>query len=334
MKKIINELPIKTTNSFKVNDLTIELEDNIKSIYHGYDTNINLIDETNIINSQMGLTFDQGTIITMNIDQTIKEPVLLNYHFNSGDNLIEEIIINVSDGCSASLIFNYDSDENDYFHFLKHHIILKDNANLKVSVVNMINNHSKSIITVENDVLNNANLTYNLIDLGGNTKISSSYGNTYNNANNYLNVVYLGTNNDLIDTNYYYINQDKNSNNIIKVEGILKDNATKTFKGTIKFISGSTNSNGAELENVLLLSDNCKSISAPILLCDEENVTGSHAASSGKLSEDKIFYLMSRGITRKDAVNMLVMANIKPIIDNIDNEEIINSITTYLLSVL
>lgn len=334
MKKIINELPIKTTNSFKVNDLTIELEDNIKSIYHGYDTNINLFNETNIINSQMGLTFDQGTIITINIDQTIKEPVLLNYHFNNGDSLIEEIVINVSEGCSASLIFNYDSDDLEYFHFLKHNITLKDNANLKVSVVNMINNQSKSIITIENEVLNNANLIYNLIDLGGNTKISSSYGNTYQNANNNLNVVYLGTNNDLIDTNYYYINHESNTTNTINVEGILTDTAKKTFKGTIKFISGSTNSNGHEKENVLLLSDKCESLSAPILLCDEENVSGSHAASSGKLSEEKLFYLMSRGISKKDATNLLVMANIKPIINRIEDEEIINSITNYLLSVL
>ena len=59
-----------------------------------------------------------------------------------------------------------------------------------------------------------------------------------------------------------------------------------------------------------------------MLLCHEEDVEGAHGVSSGKVDEEKVFYLMTRGITRKDAEKLIIKANFNKIIELIKDEDI------------
>ena len=59
-----------------------------------------------------------------------------------------------------------------------------------------------------------------------------------------------------------------------------------------------------------------------MLLCHEEDVEGAHGVSSGKVDEKKVFYLMCRGIERKDAEKLIIKANFNKIIETIEDEDI------------
>ncbi len=55
----------------------------------------------------------------------------------------------------------------------------------------------------------------------------------------------------------------------------------------------------------MLLSDKAKSIALPMLLCTEDDVEGNHSTASGKVDNKELFYIMSRGLSYKEAVNLL-----------------------------
>lgn len=337
MKYRINKLPIKTTNSFKINDLEIDLDPNLKSTYTGYQVSSDAlkvdISKLPTLNSHIGYEVKDATKINMVIDQDYHQPVILNYCFTFDNHLFEEVNITVLKNVTANLILNYESDNNlAHNHYLKIVINIENNASLNLSVVNLLNKEATSLISIESNVLEHATLTTNLYEIGGLVKISNAYGNTFKDATNNLNVIYLGYDHDLIDCNYYYLNNSHNSSNIIKVEGLLNDYAKKTFRGTIKFISGATSSLGNEKENVLLLSNDVISTSAPLLLCDEEDVLGSHSVSSGRLDLEKIYYLMSRGLTKKEAANMLVMSSINPLLFNLNDKALMDKITNEIFN--
>ena len=76
----------------------------------------------------------------------------------------------------------------------------------------------------------------------------------------------------------------------------------------------------------MMLSEKARAKAMPVLLCEEDDVSGEHAASSGKIDENKLFYLMSRGLSYEDAKILIVRAAFNPIIDLIGNEEIIEEI--------
>ena len=76
----------------------------------------------------------------------------------------------------------------------------------------------------------------------------------------------------------------------------------------------------------MLLSNKAKSIALPMLLCTEEDVEGNHSTASGKVDAKQLFYLMTRGLSYKEAVKLIVKANFQKIIDRINDEELRNVI--------
>ena len=139
-------------------------------------------------------------------------------------------------------------------------------------------------------------------------------------AENDLKTIYLGTDNQLKDINYIAELRGKKTNVDIDVQGALAESAKKNFKGTIDFKSGCKKSKGNENEFCMLLSDKAKSIALPMLLCSEDDVEGNHSTASGKVDNKILFYVMSRGLSYKEAVKLLVKSNFTTIIDRISDE--------------
>ena len=63
-----------------------------------------------------------------------------------------------------------------------------------------------------------------------------------------------------------------------------------------------------------------------MLLCHEENVEGAHGVASGKIDEKKLFYIMSKGISKKEAEKLIIKANFNKILNNIEDEKLKNEI--------
>ena len=116
----------------------------------------------------------------------------------------------------------------------------------------------------------------------------------------------------------------------LAIKGALADRAQKTCKVTIDFKRGSSTSKGSEEEYVTLLSDDIKNVAVPILLCTEDDVEGIHAASAGKIDEDILFYIMSRGFSESEAKRLILESKFAETIDLIENEEIRKRVYTTL----
>ena len=167
--------------------------------------------------------------------------------------------------------------------------------------------------------------------MGGKVRLSNILTDLNSSNSSFdLNNLYLGLNKDIIDMNYLVnLNKSYTNSNMV-VEGILNDNSKKSFKGTLDFKEGSSNSVGHENENCILLSDDAKSKSLPMMLCHEENVDGAHGVSTGKIDEDRLFYLMSRGLSKEESIRLILNANINKIIDNIKDDNLKEELLTYI----
>ena len=87
---------------------------------------------------------------------------------------------------------------------------------------------------------------------------------------------------------------------------------------------------GREKEVVTLLDEKVKSDSIPALMCSEDDVIGEHAASVGQLDQDKIFYLMSRGLTLEAAKKLVIKASFEEVLSTISDETLKADIETSL----
>lgn len=144
------------------------------------------------------------------------------------------------------------------------------------------------------------------------------------------NVGYLCTGSQQLDMNYIIEHTGRKSTSELQVKGALKDNAQKKFRGTIDLRHGAKGAVGDEQEETLLLSPEVRNTTLPIILCDEEDVEGTHGASIGRLSADILFYMQTRGISEKAAEILMTRAKLNAVRSHIRDEKSVGKIQQYI----
>ena len=134
--------------------------------------------------------------------------------------------------------------------------------------------------------------------------------------------VYFGDGQRKLDFNYVIRQRGKRTQATMNVRGALSDRSNKIFRGTLDFQRGAKGSTGRELEEVIILSPGTRNRSVPLMLAAEDEVDGHHAVSVGRLDEEKIFYLMSRGLDKSEAERLIVEAAFNPVTEKISDENL------------
>ncbi len=147
-------------------------------------------------------------------------------------------------------------------------------------------------------------------------------------------VGYYGRRAQSIDMNFIANHYGKKTTCNMSADGVLQQGARKLYRGTIDFKNGCAGAVGDERETVLLLSDDVVNQTIPLILCSEEDVQGNHGASIGKLDEELLFYLMSRGFGEQEAVDMMARARIDALCRRIEDEETVQLVQRYLEGVM
>ena len=330
----INFSPVMTTRNFGINSIKlydINIPDTLKEFKNiRIEKNNAIIDKDN---SNKKLTYGIGNKFEENIYKNANsklriaagnnEQIKIIYNFDDENlQLISNIEI-IANG-NVDVVIEYKSNtDKPCLHNGIIRTIANENANIRITVVNLLNNLSDNFESIENELYDNSNVEYTIVDFGGKNSVSNYYTNIIgNNSDNVLKTIYLGAKDELKDLNYIVELRGKKSNVDIDVQGALKDNSKKNFKGTIDFKQGCKKSKGNENEYCMLLSNEAKAIALPMLLCTEHEVEGNHSTASGKVDKSALFYLMSRGISYTEAIKLIVKARFNKIIDAIKDENV------------
>ena len=111
-----------------------------------------------------------------------------------------------------------------------------------------------------------------------------------------------------------------NTKSEVKVRSVLMDRSTFAFRGNVKIEKGAKGSD-AYLRSDALLFDYAKmGDDTPALEILEPDVKAGHAATIGKVDEQMLFYLMSRGLSRKQAEKMLIEGFVAPIREKLERK--------------
>lgn len=104
--------------------------------------------------------------------------------------------------------------------------------------------------------------------------------------------------------------------------GVILDRARLSFNGIGLIEKGAKNADAQQESRVLMLTDEARGDANPILLIEEFEVTAGHAASSGQVDQDQMYYLMSRGISREVAEYLVVRGFLGPVLKTMPSKEI------------
>lgn len=108
---------------------------------------------------------------------------------------------------------------------------------------------------------------------------------------------YLGAGSSALDFNYLIRQFGKQSKSNLIANGVLIGKSSKLLRGTIDLIHGCKAAVGYELETVLLANEGVRNRTIPIILCDDDDVQGTHGATIGHVPASQRHYLASRGLS-------------------------------------
>jgi Fe-S cluster assembly protein SufB len=116
----------------------------------------------------------------------------------------------------------------------------------------------------------------------------------------------------------YHLASNTRSNIISK--SISKEGGIVSYRGLVKITKGSINSKASVKCEGLMLDNHSKTETFPSMEVEENDVEVSHEASVGKIGEDQLFYLMSRGLNKEEATKMIIAGFIEPVIKELPLE--------------
>jgi Fe-S cluster assembly protein SufD len=113
-----------------------------------------------------------------------------------------------------------------------------------------------------------------------------------------------------------------NTNAETLVKGVLTDASRVEFDGMIRIQPGAQYTASFLSDHTLLLSDDCRAESIPGLEIGANEVSASHGATTGKIDEEQLFYLMVRGIAKEEAERIIVQGFFEPVLQRIPLENL------------
>ena len=104
----------------------------------------------------------------------------------------------------------------------------------------------------------------------------------------------------------------QNSSTLV-AKSISRNGGRSAYRGLVKIVKGAYGSSNSTVCDALLVDDYSRSDTYPHVDVREDDVSMAHEATVSKVSEDQLFYLMSRGLSEDEAMGMIVRGFVEPI---------------------
>jgi len=114
------------------------------------------------------------------------------------------------------------------------------------------------------------------------------------------------------DTGAKMVHLAPNTTSKVTSKSVSRMDGRSTYRGMLNVAKGATNVKSTVRCDALLLDDTSKTDTYPYMVIDQEDATITHEATVGKIGDDQIFYLMSRGFSEEDALSLIVNGFMEP----------------------
>ncbi len=206
-----------------------------------------------------------------------------------------DIKLNSSDVVSIyvehDLTINYDLNDGDY------KILVFFNSDSKINFK-------------ENGDIRNSSVLIDYLDLNDIVLKYDNNINVYEGSKLTINSIFLGVNNK--DIKYNLVNKQRDSLVEIANNVVCLNQANFSMDVVGKIEKGAKNSKCHQKNRCLTFENPKQARILPVLLIDENDVEASHSLSSGTIDSDVLFYMNSRGLSKEDALKLLLVSYLIP----------------------
>ncbi|KAA9019985.1 Fe-S cluster assembly protein SufD [Niallia endozanthoxylica] len=254
----------------------------------------------------------------------LKEPIQAVFlHDDAEANVFNHVLIVAEDNSSVTYVENYIStvEAQDNVFNIVTEVIANQNSHVQYGAVD---NLAKGVTTYVNRrgvAAKDARIGWSLGLMNDGNTISENVTNLIGDGSiGDTKSVVVGRGEQIQNFTTSVVHFGRNTEANILKRGVLKESATTIFNGIGKIEHGASKSNAEQESRILMLSEKARGDANPILLIDEDDVMAGHAASVGRVDPTQLYYLMSRGITQKEAERLVIHGFLAPVVNQLPIE--------------
>ena len=193
-------------------------------------------------------------------------------------------------------------------------LYIKEGARLRYSTIenwskNMLNLNTKRAIVEKNGTIewvsgtfgSHITMLYPMSILKGENAKSEFTGVSFASSNQYL------------DTGTKVVHDAPNTSSTISSKSISKDGGNTTYRSSVVITPRAENSKCSVICESLMLDNDSRSDTIPVMDVRTDRVDIGHEAKIGRISEESIYYLMTRGLSEAEAKALIVRGFVEPI---------------------
>lgn len=270
-------------------------------------------------------------------EKKINEGPLQIIYITKGENIIanNRLFIHAGSFSESQIIETFVSyDAENCFTNQVTEVVVEDNAKLiinKAQIESEKNLHvsTEQIWQGENSIfqINTVTLSGRLIRNNINISVAGE------NCETHMNGAIITKDGQHVDNHTFVDHQVSNCFSNENYKYVLDGKSTGVFNGKVIVRKDAQIINAYQNNGNIILSDQANINSKPELEIYADDVKCSHGSTTGQLDEDALFYLQTRGISKKNAKTMLVGAFIGEVLEEIDNSDFVEFINEKLVDI-
>jgi Fe-S cluster assembly protein SufD len=256
---------------------------------------------------------DDGIVIRVPAGVTIAQPIPLAFVSAAGERpalSTPRVRIEAGRGSSVAILQEHSSSGARGAHFTNavSEILVGASAHVELTLVQRENDDTFHASNTAVRLEQGASFTSHVVTLGGRlTRNDLAVVLAGEGAECALHGLYLGTGERLVDNHSLVDHAVPHGTSRQLYKGVLGDTSQGVFRGRVIVRPGAQQTNAAQSNANLLVSDGAEIDSKPQLEIWADDVKCSHGSSIGRLDEEALFYLRSRGLGEREARGLLTL---------------------------
>jgi Fe-S cluster assembly protein SufB len=219
------------------------------------------------------------------------------------------------EGCTAPVY------STDSFHSGVIEIIVKKDARVRYTTIQNWSNNVYNLVTQR--AMAHEGATMEWVDGNLGSKLTMKYPSVYmvgRGARAEILSIAFANRGQHQDAGGKAIHAAPDTASSITSKSISKGGGRAGYRGLVKVYEGADNAKSNVVCDALILDENSRSDTYPVMEIDQQDAAISHEATVSKVSDEQLFYLMSRGLSEEQAMMMIVNGFIEPIVKELPME--------------
>jgi len=271
-----------------------------------------------------GAIWSGGSFVYVPEDVTVDMPVQAYFRMNSeGMGQFEHTLIIAEPGSEVHYIEGCSAPKYSAFnlHSGGVEVYVGENAHVQYSTVQNWSKNTYNLNTKRALVEQEGRMEWISGSMG--SKATMLYPSTVlkgrGASDNHITIAFAGEGQD-IDTGAKVYHNAPETKSTIESKSISKDGGRTNYRGLVHIADGAENSSTAVECDALMFDNESTSDTMPYMEINESKVDVAHEATVGKIGDEDIFYLQTRGLDDDDAKQMIVSGFIEPITEELPIE--------------